>query len=220
MLQCSAIVQGPKKQNPLNPERTLVHSFPTPYAPSQLTSNPFIVKHNPWLRDPRTNSTKHIDPTPEAVEEILDGFDHMDVDDPDATVNTTLEQLSKLPRQRIASTESLVTWSSGESTATSRTSSYSLSAGSSPRFSDAELASPTECITLKTAEYTSSPVSEKSSLPGLEAETAADSPTGDSETAGPSAAAWEEATPLESSIPKDASSSVDPKWEALLAATS
>ena len=208
----------PKKQNPLNPYRTPGHAFPTPYAPSQLTSNPFTVEHHPWLRDPRTNSMKYIDPTPEAVEEILDGFDHMDVDDPDATVNTTSEPVSKFPRQRIVSTGSSVTWSSGESTAASRTSSYSLSVRSSPRFSDTELASPTECITLKTAEYTLSPVAEKSSLPGLEAETAADSPAGDSETAGPSAVAWEER--LESSILKDASSSIDPKWEALLAATS
>lgn len=206
MPQRSAIAKGRpslSKQNPLNPYGTPIHAFPTPYAPSQLTSNPFIVEHHPWLRDPRTNSMKYIDPAPETVEEILDGLDHMVVDDPDEIVNTTGKQLGKSPRQRIVSTGSSVTWSSGESTVTSRTSSYSLNVRPSPQVSDAELASPTESITLRTAEYMSSPVAEKSSLPGLEA-AAADSPEGDSETAGPSAAALEEATPLESSIPKDA----------------
>ena len=71
------------------------------------------------------------------MEDILDGFDRMDVDEPYAEV--TDKQLPHLLAQRNASSESIAIWFSATSNAASRAPSYSSGAQSSPHMSEVEL---------------------------------------------------------------------------------
>jgi hypothetical protein len=127
----------PPSQNPLNPLKTSVHAFPVAYPPSQEMFDPFAVEPHAWLRQPRVNPQEVIDATPEAVEDMSDGFDRMEVDAPGAT------EAGARPPRNVAS-ELYGVWFSSGSTLGSRPSSYASSAGSSPLYCDAELPTSSE----------------------------------------------------------------------------
>ncbi|KAF8581657.1 hypothetical protein K439DRAFT_1618869 [Ramaria rubella] len=138
--------------NSLNPMKThTAHVYPAVYKPSALTSDPFIVEHQPWLRYPGAPRTRSlIDPTPEAMEDILGGFNGMDVDDVDVT--ETKKPLP-LPRRNVSTNSS----SCGSEPSLSRSSSYSTISSSC---SDLSFMTPSDCTEELPSEFAPSPVSD------------------------------------------------------------
>ena len=137
-----------ERRNALEPGRTAgAGVFPAAYEPSPIGTDPFVMAHEAWLRDPRDGRAQGRARAAPTMEDVLDGLHAMEVDDVEAPA---VRRAKPLPRRRAAprTVSSGSGSGSGSSGGVSRSSSFSTAPSSvlsSPRGGEAAVLAPGEC---------------------------------------------------------------------------